>query len=170
MKAAVLFALAAVLSGCGYHVAGHSTVLPKNIKTIAIPAFANNTTRYKLASHLAGALSREFLTRTRYQVVPDPRTADVVLEGSLVLYNSYPVVFDPVSGRASGVIISVVMNIAVRDRASKAILFARQGLEAKERYEISVDQLAYFEESDTAAERLSRDVARGVVSAILESF
>jgi len=36
--------------------------------------------------------------------------------------------------------------------------------------EISVDPRAYFEESDPAMERLSRDVARTVVSAILENF
>jgi hypothetical protein len=43
-------------------------------------------------------------------------------------------------------------------------------MEVRERYEISVDPRAYFDESDTAAERLSRDVARSIVSAILSGF
>ena len=43
-------------------------------------------------------------------------------------------------------------------------------MEFRERYEISVDQKAYFEESDPALERLSRNVARTLVSAILENF
>ena len=38
-------ALLAVLCnlGCGYHTAGHSVQIPQNVKTIAIPAFKNET-------------------------------------------------------------------------------------------------------------------------------
>ena len=43
-------------------------------------------------------------------------------------------------------------------------------MEVRQRYEISVDQLQYFEESDIALDRVSREVARSVVSAILEAF
>jgi hypothetical protein len=40
-----------------------------------------------------------------------------------------------------------------------------------QRYEISVTfPKAYFEESDAALDRLSRDVARDLVSSILENF
>ncbi|MBX5493893.1 MAG: hypothetical protein IRZ15_01030, partial [Bryobacteraceae bacterium] len=58
-------ALAAVLvsAGCGYRVSGHSDLLPKDIKTIAIPAFANGTTRYRLTDRLPAAIAREFLSR-----------------------------------------------------------------------------------------------------------
>jgi len=44
------------------------------------------------------------------------------------------------------------------------------GAEFRERYEISVDPAAYFDESGTAMQRVSRDVARSAVSAILEGF
>ena len=43
-------------------------------------------------------------------------------------------------------------------------------MEFRERYEVSVDPSAYLEESDAALTRLSRDVARTVVSAVLERF
>jgi hypothetical protein len=43
-------------------------------------------------------------------------------------------------------------------------------MEFRERYEISVDQRAYFDESDAALDRLTEDVARTMVSAILEKF
>jgi hypothetical protein len=43
-------------------------------------------------------------------------------------------------------------------------------MEFRQRYEIAIDPNAYFEESDMALERLSRDVARTVVSAVLEAF
>jgi hypothetical protein len=43
-------------------------------------------------------------------------------------------------------------------------------MEVHERYEISVDPKAYFDESSVAVDRLARDVARSVVSAVLENF
>ena len=169
MRAAVVL-LVAACAGCGYHVAGRADLLPKHIKTIAIPAFANNTARYKLADRLSGALTREFITRTRYRVVTDLNAADAILRGAVISYNFYPAISDPASGRATAVHISVILQLTLHERSTGAVLFSRPTFEARERYEISVDPRAYFEESDTAVERLSHDVARSVVSAILEAF
>src|SRR5438552_767428 len=54
-----------LISSCGYHVAGKADLVPKNVKTIAIPAFTNVTTRYKLTDRLPEAITREFISRTR---------------------------------------------------------------------------------------------------------
>lgn len=168
-RSAVLL-LALILAGCGYHVSGHADLLPKQIRSIAVPAFANITIRYKLSDRLPAAITRELVRRTRYRVVADPNEADAVLSGAVVAYNSYSTVFDPVTSRASGAQLAVTLNISLRERATGTVLFSRPSLEVRERYEISVDQRAYFEESDVALERLSVEVARQVVSAILEAF
>ena len=52
VSAAVVLA-AASLSGCGYHVGGHANLLPKTIKTIAVPAFANVTPSFRLPDRRA---------------------------------------------------------------------------------------------------------------------
>lgn len=166
-----LVCLAAVLSGgCGYHVAGRADGLPRHIQTIAVPAFANLTSRHRLSERLPAAITREFLSRTRYRVVADPEEADAVLRGVVVNYLSYPTVLDPATARAAGVQLSVTLQITLTERASGAVLFSRPRLEVRERYEIAVDQRAYFDESDAALDRLCRDVARQVVSAVVESF
>lgn len=171
MKAAVaLIAAAAGLTGCGYHVAGKGDLMPKNIKTIAVPAFGNVTTRYKLAERLPADITREFIARTRYKVVADPAQADAVLTGAVVNYAAYPNVFDPTSNRASVVQVIVQLQMTLTDRATHAVLFSRPNMEVRERYEISIDPKAYFDESEEAMMRLSRDVSRSVVSAILENF
>lgn len=165
------FALAATtLVGCGYHVAGRADRLPRYIQTIAIPAFANATSRHRLTEWLPAALAREFLSRTRYQIVSDPNQADAVLRGAILNYVSYPTVFDPATGRAAGVQLSVTLQITLTDRKSGAVLFSRPYFEVRERYEIAVDERAYFDESQTALERLCRDAARSIVSAIRENF
>src|SRR5579872_1036272 len=79
--AAALLLLA--LTGCGYHAAGHTDLIPKTIKTICIPAFTNSTTRYKLSDRIPGAITQEFNARTRYHVVSDCSHADAELRGSV---------------------------------------------------------------------------------------
>ncbi|MGA2270673.1 MAG: LptE family protein [Bryobacteraceae bacterium] len=156
--------------GCGYHVAGHADLMPKNIKTIAIPAFGNITTRYQLARLLPADITREFLSRTHYTIVADPNQADAVLAGMVSNFAFFPTVSDPVSGRATAAQVVVTLNLTLTNRATGNVLFSRQGIEFRERYEISVDPKAYFDESGTAMQRLSRDVARSAVTAILEGF
>lgn len=171
MKLAASLLLVVIGSGgCGYRVAGKADLLPKRIRTIAVPAFGNVTTRYNLAERLPADITREFIERTRYRIVANPDEADAILSGAVVNFMSYPTVFDPESFRATGVQAIVVLQISLTDRETGAVLFARPGMEIRERYEISVDSRQYFDESSAALQRLSRDVARSVVSAVLENF
>lgn len=163
--------LGLLLSGCGYHVSGRADLVPKSVHTVAIPAFANGTVRYKLADRLPQAISREFIARTRYQVINDAEQADAVLRGSVINYVAFPILFDQATGRASGLQINVTMQVSFVERASGKVIFTRPNFEMHERYEIAVlNDKAYIEEDDAALDRLSRDVARELVSAILENF
>lgn len=161
-----------IFLSCGYHVAGTGTsdVIPTTVKTIAIPAFKNQTVRYKLTGYLPEAITREFISRTRYRVVDDPKDADAVLTGTVVRFVSYPLTFDPKTGRAASIQAVVAMQLTLRDRRTNAVLFDRPRFEARQVYELGVAPSGYLDESDVALDRLSREVARSVVSAILENF
>jgi PBP1b-binding outer membrane lipoprotein LpoB len=161
---------ACLLTGCGYHTSGHADLVPKTIHTIAIPAFTNITTRYRITDRLPEAIAREFISRTHYQIVNDPGAADAVLYGSVINYFAYPIIFDPVSGRAATLQFSVLLQMRLVERTTGKVIFSRPNFEAKQQYEISVNQNAYFEESPAAIDRMSREVARTVVAAILENF
>src|SRR5512147_1708563 len=76
-----LVALAIIASGCGYHTAGKAVRIPTNVKTLAIPAFVNQTQTYRVEALLTEAVVREFNTRTHYRIVSDPSGADAVLRG-----------------------------------------------------------------------------------------
>lgn len=171
MKRAAAACLAALaLSGCGYHVGGRADLLPSTLHTIAIPAFGNASPRYRLTSQLPAAITREFLTRTRYRVVADPNEADAVLYGTVRNYFSFPTLFDQRTGRASGVQVHVFLDVKLVERGTGKVLFERENYEFRGRYEIATDQAQYFDESATALERLSREVAQQVVSSVLEAF
>ena len=166
----LLLFCAVALSSCGYHVAGKADLVPKSVHTIAIPAFSNITVRYKLTDHLPEAISREFISRTHYQIVNDPNAADAVLKGSIIHYIAYPTIIDQQTGRASGLQVNVTLDVSLVERATGKVIFSRPRFDAHERYELSIAAGTYFDESDSALERLARDLARDIVTSILENF
>jgi hypothetical protein len=167
---AVVVSVILLTSACGYHTAGHADLVPKAVHTIAIPAFTNVTTRYKLTDQLPEAIGREFIARTHYRIVSDADTADAVLTGSVLTYTSFPTVFDSTTGRASAVEVHVTMRLNLVERATGKTLYTRPSFEMRERYQISIDPAAFFEESDAALARASEQTAQQVVSSILNNF
>ena len=161
--------LALASAGCGYHVSGHAATIPKSIHTIAVPAFANVTTHYELARMLPEDITRELISRAHYQVVADPNGADAVLKGSVINYAAFPTTVAP-TGQATGVEVIVNVQFTLTDRATGKVLVQRNSYEIRERYQVSVNPQTYFDESGTAVQRVSRDAARSIVSAVLEDF
>ena len=124
----------------------------------------------KVTRLLASAITREFISRTRYQITAEPEHADAILTGAVVNFFSYPTIFDPATGRATGVQVFLIMQLSLKEKATGKILFNQPNMTVRERYEISVDPKVYLDENETAMDRLSRDAARTIVSSILERF
>ncbi len=172
-RASLLLACAALVCtqvACGYHVGGRADLMPKSVQTISIPAFTTFTTRYKLVDVLPKQIGREFLARTRFRIVNDPSEADAVLNGSINTVTAVPTVFDPTSGKATSIQVAVSATFNLIERTTGRVLFSRVNFIARQNYEIPVDPHQFFDERDPAFDRLSRDVAHDIVSAIIENF
>jgi hypothetical protein len=167
----VVYLLAiAFVSSCGYHAGGKADLVPRSIQTISIPRFATVTMQYKLVDTLPQAIGREFVARTRFRVVNDPSAADAVLNGGIASASASPAIFDPTSGKATSAQVTVILNIALVERATGRTLFSRPNLFFRQNYAVAVDPHQFFDESGPAYDRLNRDVAHDVVSAIVENF
>ena len=164
---AALAALA--LFGCGYHMAGTTNMLPASVHTVAIPPFTNATTHTDLGRYLTEALSREVIARTRYAVIADGAQADAVLQCGIANVFAYATTIDAATGRPTGSQVILQLQIRLVDKSGK-VLYNRPNLEVKDRYEVSTLPNQYFDESQSAYQRLSRNAARAIVSGILENF
>lgn len=174
MRARAAFAagalLCALLGGCGYHVAGHAAQLPENVRTIAVPAFKNETTTYRIEQMLTSSVVREFTTRTHYRILNDPgEEADATLSGTVLSTTTSPLTYDTATGRAASVLVVVSMKVTLSDRQGK-VLYQNPAYLFREQYEVSQDLTSFFEEDSPAFRRLSQDFARTLVSNILEGF
>jgi len=144
--------------------------MPKSIHTISIPAFATLTTRYRLIDILPREIGREFNQRTRFRVVNNSDEADAVLNGSVNAVSVFPTIFDPASGKASVVQLTVTLTVSLQERSTGRVLYSRANWSIRQSYQIAVNPGQLFDESDPAIDRFSRDAARDIVASIVESF
>jgi outer membrane lipopolysaccharide assembly protein LptE/RlpB len=165
-----------ITSGCGYHVAGHSSTLPKSIHVIAIPALENKTTSYRLEQKLTAATVHEFLVKTSYRVVPNPEDGDAVLRGKVLSLEAVPLLFDTTTGRATTMLVTVKCEVTFTERSSQKVLYHTDNFIFRNQYEISADTTdpaaltSFFDEQDPALERLAQDFAVRLVAALMENY
>ena len=159
-----------VSSSCGYHVAGRGDRLPPDVKTIAVPIFANSTTKFRIEQKVSAAITREFIERTKYRITPNPAAADAVLKGEITDVRAGVVAFDLKTGRATTLQVQVIAKIDLVDQHTRKVLFTNPNYTFREQYQISQNPSALFEEQDPALDRLARDLARTLVTEILENF
>jgi outer membrane lipopolysaccharide assembly protein LptE/RlpB len=163
-------ALLAILTGCGYHTAGHAVQLPENVKTIAVPAFVNETSTYRIEQMLTSSVVREFTTRTHYHLLNTPgEAADATLRGTVLSTSASPLTYNSTTGQAASVLVVVSVRVSLTDRQGK-VLYQNPSYLFREQYEVSQDLASFFEEDSPAFRRLSQDFARTLVSNILEGF
>ncbi len=157
-------------AGCGYHVAGHSSALPKSIHVIAVPALENKTTSYRLEQKLTAATVHEFLAKTTYKVVSNPEAGDAVLRGKVVSLEAVPLLFDTTTGRATTMLVTVKCEVTFTESATQKVLYHSDNFIFRNQYEISTDLKSFFEEQDPALDRVAQDFAARLVAAVTENY
>jgi hypothetical protein len=109
------------------------------------------------------------VSRTAYSVQSSPEGADAVLSGVVTNLYSSPVGFDPSSGRTTEVLLTVALRVRLTSSA-QVPLFEAEDWVFREPYQISQDPATYFGENQSAMERLSRQIAASLVSALMEGL
>lgn len=155
-------------AACGYRLAGKATTIPESIDSIAVPIFANQTTKYRLEQRLTSAVVAELTSRTRYRIFSDPASAGAVLTGVVTGFTSTPVIF--AGGAGSTFLVTVRLNVELKDARTQKLLFQNRNYFFREEFEISRSAEDFFPEEGPALDRLADAFSRDLVSTILESF
>ncbi len=170
MTAALLLIASAGITGCGYHVAGRAGNLPAEWTSIAIPAFKNDTTRYRVEQRFTAAVVRQFVQRTKYRIVQDPANADAVLHGEVVSIETDPIIFNATTGQVTMMIVTVHTKVELIGTKDEKPVYQNNDMVFRDEYQISSDVQSFFEEQDPALERMAHDFAAQLVSNVLETF
>jgi hypothetical protein len=168
---AIVVAIVAIAStSCGYHVAGRASRLPSDWSSIAIPAFKNDTTRYRLEQRLTEAVIREFIERTKYRVVQNVEGADGVLHSEVLSIETTPVIFNSTTGEVETMIVTVHTKVSLVDNKTSKTVYKNDDLVFRDEYQISSDVQSFFDEQSPALGRMARDFASKLVSNVVENF
>lgn len=146
--------------------------LPKNIKTVAVPAFQFEAKglRYRVEARFTEAVSREIIRRGNGLKVQGSKTgADAVIEGTIRSFAFSGVVLDR-EGRARVYEVTIVGAVTVRDLRQNTILYDNQNFTFRDSFEFSNDPRSFFNEEDPAVERMARAFGESVVSAIVNGL
>ncbi|MGH9700606.1 MAG: LPS assembly lipoprotein LptE [Candidatus Acidiferrales bacterium] len=159
-----------LISGCGYHVAGRDSKLPSGWKAISVPAFKNDTTQYRIEQIFTQAVIREFISRTKYRVVQDDRSADAIVRGEILSIETTPLLFDANTGEVRTMLVTVHARVSLTDNLSQKIIYENKDMVFRQQYQISGDVQSFFLEESPALERMSHEFAAQLVSGVLENF
>ena len=146
--------------------------LPKNIKTVAVPAFQFEAKgmRYRVESRFTEAVTRESIRRGNGLKVQGTRTgADAVVEGTIRDFSFSGVLLDR-EGRARVYEVTIIGSVTIRDLKQNTILYDNQNFVFRDSFEFSEDPRSFFNEEDPAVERMARAFAESVVSAVVNGI
>jgi hypothetical protein len=175
----VLFTLALTLavasSSCGYALAGRGSFLPTDIRVVAIPPLVNRTTFFDVEQILTEKIRNEFIGRGKYRVVQEPTGADAVLNAEITSITLAPVGFTTTQ-LASRYQFVLTMKVDFTDVRANRSLWANDALTFREEYELNaqsagtIEGATFVDQQRSSFDRIATDVARTVVTAIVEAF
>jgi len=84
VRVLAMFVILLQLSGCGYTFSGGGSVLPPEIKRVAIPLVENTSTETGLTTIVTEALRDQFERYGVLSVVEEPKDADAVLNARIL--------------------------------------------------------------------------------------
>jgi len=173
--AILLCVCAAVSSGCGYALAGRGSFLPVSIRTVGIPVLENRSTFFQVEDILTEKIRAEFIGRGKYTVTPEDAGADALLTGEVLSISVVPVGINE-NQLASRYLFTVAMKMEFTEVRTQDVIWQNDSLVFRGEYDLPAAggvQIAgetFLDQQRNSMERIATDVARTVVTAILEAF
>ena len=167
----ILFLLASAFTECYKPVT--KSQLPSRIKTVAVPAFQNESLRYKVESRFTDAVINEIVRRGRGIRVQGAREgADAVIDGVIKSFTFTGVLLQPNDPDARARIFEVEIRAAVtvRDQIENRVLYDNQNFIFRGEFEFANDPRTFFNEEDPAVQRMARSFAESIVSTLVNGF
>jgi hypothetical protein len=167
--------LAIASSSCGYALAGRGSFLPDYIRVIGIPVLVNNTTFFQVEQVLTEKIRTEFIGRGGYDVIPDVTGADAVVSGNVLAMTVTPIALSD-QQLASRYTFTITMKVAFTDTRTNMVLWSNDALSFSSEYDLqtrgttAIEGAGFLDQERSSFDRIASDIARSVVTAIVEAF
>lgn len=149
--------------------------MPADIRIVGVPLFENRSTVFQIEEVLTEKIRTEFIGRGKYSVRPEAEGADAVLSGQILSAALQLTALNELQ-IASRYVFIVSMRVQFTDTRTNAVLWSNEALTFREEYNLAsssggtIDSTAFLDQERGSFDRIATDVARTVVTAILEAF
>jgi hypothetical protein len=159
------------MSSCGYHLSGKGSLVPEGAKTIAVPAFINNTNEPYIDLEVTKAVVDEFIADGRLRIV-DVEVADLALRGVVIKYDVTALSFTADSF-VQQYRVRIVVNASLEDLKAKKVLWHENSIEAVfiSDYPVTIGNITATKiAKESAIKKAGQDIAWTLRSRVLEGF
>lgn len=164
----VLF-LASFLSGCGYHFPGNRSGLPPDVRSVAIPVFANHTIQTGIESEVTRAVVEKFISAKRVPLA-DQDSADALLTGSVKSFVTSPITVAAGIQAATEYRATLTVEITLKRLKDGKILRKEEEISEWRNYRVESDLARTEVNKKEAIRQISVLLAEKVHDWILEDF
>jgi outer membrane lipopolysaccharide assembly protein LptE/RlpB len=152
-------------AGCGYSLRGH---LPEHLQTVSVPVLQNRTQVPAVENFMTTALLNAFTTNGRLRVTTVER-ADAILEGEVVGYTLQAISYDA-TANVRQFRLTLTLNLRFRDVRQNKVLLQRSGYSDRADFAVVGTVADTIVASENAIQQAAAEIARSVVSFVVEQF
>ncbi|MDH4267207.1 MAG: LPS assembly lipoprotein LptE [Deltaproteobacteria bacterium] len=163
-----IFCGALFFTGCGYHFQGGGTSLPPDIRSVAVPIFANSTTQTGIESEVTRALVDKFISAKRLSV-SGQNSADALLKGTVKSFTATSVAVTGGTQITTGYRATLTVEIIFQRQKDGKTLF-KEELSEWWNYPVVSDLAMTENNKKDAIRKISLLLAEKIHELILENF
>jgi outer membrane lipopolysaccharide assembly protein LptE/RlpB len=157
-----------ILHSCGYQLRGKETNLPPEIRSIAIPVFANRTIQTGIEADVTRSLVEKIISTKRLSVSPQS-SADAILAGTVKSFTTYPVAVTTLTQVSTEYRATITVEFTLRGQKDGNVLF-REEMSEWRNYPVVSDLNATEQNKREAIRRISLLLAERIHELILGGF
>lgn len=142
--------------------------LPDYISKLAVPTFQNRTSQPNVNNELTQEVTQNFLIDGRIDLVSSDQ-ANAILEGTVVQYLLEPLLLD-VHNTPQQYKMRVILRLSLKDTKAGKPIWTEDAFEDSTTYYVANTLGITPEDENTARRRLIQQIARKIVSRVIEGF
>jgi len=143
------------------------------IRIVGIPQLQNQSSFFNVEQVLTEKLRTEFIGRGKYAIVPSSTGVDALLTGVIGSVTLTPTALNQ-NQQATRYALILTVSAEFKDMHTNKVLWANPVMQYREEFTLdptsAVDTTTFLAQNVNAQERMASELARALVSAILEAF
>jgi hypothetical protein len=159
----------AILFGCGYSFAPRGESIDKRIQKVYVEPFDNKTSQAQIENYFRTAFINQFIQTSRFKIAPSAETADAVVRGKIINFNTSPLSYLK-NDLAAEERATIILDVTFEDHASGKIIWSSKNMTDSIDYTLDEDINMLSPARKQALNKLANDMAEKAFNLMMSGF